>query len=162
MDCGVVTPNAMLVPLDKMRVLRGLEKLWMQGIYHTGRRQQVVEQLAVTDDTLLGDTGGNAFAMKSFGAAMFTLHHMRAVLQHFLVTGKLVVPRDCRRCSGLLCGIYSRTWAWLRPWRVQQALVLPALRHRPIMPLHARSGCAVSWTATRTRSELRLWLDLNW
>ena len=91
-DCGVVTPNAMLVSLDKMRVLRGLEKLWMQGIYHTGRRQQVVEQLAVTDDTLLGDTGGNAFAMKSFGAVMFTLHHMRAVLQHFLVTGKLVVP----------------------------------------------------------------------
>jgi hypothetical protein len=52
----------------------------------------VVEQLAVTDDTLLGDTGGNAFAMKSFGAVMFTLHHMRAVLRHFLVTGKPVVP----------------------------------------------------------------------
>ena len=145
----MVTPNAMLVSLDKMRVLRGLEKLWMQGIYRTGRRQQVVEPLAVTDDTLLGDTGGNAFAMKSFGAVMFTLHHMRAVLQRFLVTGKLVVPEIADAAAASCVASTPVQRACSKPCCNWQDLGLVAAMARAASPGSARTPPSANHAVAR-------------
>ena len=87
MQC--TTPKGLILALNRMRTILGIEKLNSQALYTTGRRLQVVRR---TPSALSGSCAGNAFAAPCYIGASFVLHGLCAALDHALHTSVFHVP----------------------------------------------------------------------
>ncbi len=101
-----VTPNALFVIPDRMRVALGYEKLLAQGIRYGRARDQIIRSQS---NGTLSSLGGNAFAIPVCAGMMFALHGVRAAAAEVGRTGLLLYPHgrhgaSSANANGSACG----------------------------------------------------------
>ena len=84
-----VTPNAIFVIPDRMRVALGYEKLLAQGIRYgpAGSWRDLI--VRATPDHTLSSLAGNAMAVPCLSASFFVLHGLLAAAKRVSLTGRL-------------------------------------------------------------------------